>query len=285
MGIVRTDLETTYIERPRSEVMKSATKTVLSIVIPALNEEKGIVRTLAAIPQKELEELGYETQVVVVDNGSQDRTAQLAIEAGAEVVCEPRRGYGRAYKTGFAHARGEIIATCDADYTYPVEDIPKLLSLLRENNLDFVTTNRFSHMESAAMSFEHRIGNGVLNVMTRLLFRINLKDSQSGMWVFKKQLIDKLVLKSDCMAFSQELKIESCRLAGCRWAEIAIDYRSRVGDVKLRSWRDGTRNLLRLIAMRVSLERNWNTLIKSNSLDPKRIVLWLDTTVNGKSVE
>jgi glycosyltransferase involved in cell wall biosynthesis len=286
MQVVDINSKTRDSERVTSEIIKLPTKTVLSIVVPALNEEDGIAKTIAAIPQKELEELGYETQVLVVDNGSEDRTPQVAREAGAEVVHEPRRGYGRAYKTGFAQARGEIIATSDADHTYPVEDIPKLVSLLREENLHFITTNRFSYMENGAMSFEHRIGNGVLNVMTRLLFRIDLNDSQSGMWVFRKELLDKLVLKSDSMSFSQELKIEACNLAGCRWREIPINYRSRVGQVKLRTWRDGTGNLLRLIAMRMSPERNWNRVIQSKLvLGPKRRVLGGWTMVNDKLPE
>lgn len=187
----------------------------ISIIIPALNEEEGIEGVIQAIPKNELEKMGFDVQILVVDGNSQDRTRELATKAGAEVIIEPRQGYGRAYKTGFAHATGDIIATADADLTYPVEDIPEFVRVLQDENLDFITTNRFASMEKGVMSFRNRIGNGVLNLATRLLFRLDLRDSQSGMWVFRKDILDRLVLKSDKMSFSEELKIEASHFARC----------------------------------------------------------------------
>ncbi|HUV45516.1 MAG TPA: glycosyltransferase family 2 protein [Dehalococcoidia bacterium] len=222
----------------------------ISIIIPALNEEEGIEGVIRAIPKNELEKMGFDVQILVVDGNSQDRTRELASKAGAEVIIEPRRGYGRAYKTGFAKASGDIIATADADLTYPVEDIPKFVRVLQEENLDFITTNRFAYMERDAMSFRNQIGNGVLNLATRLLFRLNLRDSQSGMWVFRKDILDKLLLKSDKMSFSEELKLEACHFAKCRWREMPIQYKARVGKIKLRGWRDGFQNLLYLVKKR-----------------------------------
>jgi glycosyltransferase involved in cell wall biosynthesis len=231
---------------------ESSTTTTISVVIPALNEEQGIVKTVLAVPRDELARLGYGTEVIVVDNGSVDRTAELARNAGARVVFEPRRGYGRAYKTGFACARGEIIATADADHSYPVEDIPKLVRVLEEGNLDFLTTNRFAYLRDGAMSYQHRLGNHLLNLATTVLFQTRLHDSQSGMWVFRRGLLNNLVLQADSMAFSQELKIEACCHARCRWKEIPIVYRTRLGKPKLRSWRDGFGNFLTLLAKRAS---------------------------------
>jgi len=224
--------------------------TKISIIIPALNEEEAIEGVIRAIPKNELERMGFDVQILVVDGNSKDRTRELASKAGAEVIVEPRRGYGRAYKTGFAHATGEIIATADADLTYPVEDIPKFVRMLQEENLDFITTNRFAFMEQDAMSSRNRIGNDVLNLATRLLFHLNLNDSQSGMWVFWKNILGSLVLKSDKMSFSEELKLEACHFAKCQWREIPIKYRARVGKIKLRAWKDGFRNLLYLIKKR-----------------------------------
>jgi len=224
--------------------------TKISIIIPALNEEEGIEGVIRAIPKNELEKMGFDVQILVVDGNSKDRTRELASKAGAEVIIEPRRGYGRAYKTGFAHAAGDIIATADADLTYPVEDIPKFARMLQEGSLDFITTNRFAYMKKDAMSLRNRIGNSVLNLATRLLFRLNLKDSQSGMWVFKKDILNRLLLKSDKMSFSEELKIEACHFAKCRWREMPIQYKVRVGKIKLRGWRDGFQNLLYLVKKR-----------------------------------
>jgi glycosyltransferase involved in cell wall biosynthesis len=223
----------------------------ISVVIPARNEKDGIEKTIRAIPKDDLEQIGYEVQVLVVDGGSDDGTAELAKKAGAAVVIEPRLGYGRAYKTGFGCARGDIIATADADTTYPIEDLPRLIKIFEEEKLDFLTTNRYGHMEKGAMSFLHRFGNGVLNLTLKLLFRLNLNDSHSGMWVFKKNLLDKAVLRSNSMSFSGELKLEACYFLKCRWREVPIRYRARVGKVKLRTWRDGLGCLTYLIIKRL----------------------------------
>jgi len=229
--------------------------TIVSIVIPALNEEDGIVGTIKAIPIKELRDAGYEVEILVVDNGSTDRTGDLAKQAGAQVIFEAIPGYGRAYKTGFAYAKGDIIATADADMTYPLEYIPQMVQYLEKTNLDFITTNRYAYMEDGAMSPLHKIGNSVLNIATRFLFQADLQDSQSGMWVFRKDILNRITVKSNSMAFSQELKIEACFYAKCRWEELPIEYRARVGEAKLKSWQDGFGNLFQLINKRISRSR------------------------------
>lgn len=222
----------------------------LSIIIPALNEEKGVEKTIQAIPKEELEHIDYETQVLVVDNGSEDETSELAKKAGAKVIFEPKRGYGNALKAGFAYASGDIIATADADATYPVNDIPKLIKILENENLDFLTTNRFALLEKGAMSFRNRIGNKVLSISMRLLFGLNIKDSQSGMWVFRRSILGNLKLSSNT-PLSQELKIEACHFAKCNWKETPIEYRPRTGKAKLGGWKVGLGNLFHLIKKRV----------------------------------
>jgi len=224
----------------------------ISVVIPALNEEDGIEETINTIPGEELERMGYEVQIVVVDNGSTDRTGELARKSGAEVVLEPKRGYGSAFKAGFARAKGDVIATADADTTYPVQDIPRLVQILNSENLDFVTTDRFTLLNDGVMSFRNRMGNKILSLVMRLLFRLNIRDSQSGMWVFRSSLLDKMVLRFDSMAFSEEIKIEACRFPKSRWKEIPIEYGTRLGKTKLRSWRDGLGNLLGMAKKRIA---------------------------------
>lgn len=228
----------------------------ISVVIPAWNERDGIEKTIKAIPRDELESAGYEVQILVVDGGSDDGTMELAREMGAEVIVEPRRGYGRAYKTGFAHARGDIIATADADGTYPVEDIPRLARILEEERLDFVTTNRFAQMEKGAMSFRNKLGNMVLAVETRLLFGLHIKDPESGMWVFQRNILDRLKLNSNSNTFSHEIKIEACYFNKCRWREVPINYKARSGvSVKLTSgwngWKAGFADLFHIARNRI----------------------------------
>ncbi len=187
-------------------------------------------------------------EILVVDTDSKDQTRVIAVERGAILVDEPRRGYGRAYKTGFEKANGEFLATLDADTTYPASEIPPLLDMLESRGLDFITTNRFARMQKGAMGAKHRFGNWVLSATTRLLFRVKVKDSQSGMWVFRKSILKDLVLESDWMALSEEIKIEAFKKS--RAAEVPITYRTRLGDVKLNSWKDGFGNLKYLFKKR-----------------------------------
>jgi glycosyltransferase involved in cell wall biosynthesis len=222
----------------------------LTIVIPALNEEQGIEKTVRAIPRAEINRIGYQSQILVVDNGSEDATAELAAGAGAEVVSEPNRGYGTALKKGFAAAEGVIIVTADADGTYPLEDIPRLVQILDGENLDFITTNRFALMQKEAMSKRNRAGNAMLSWTMRLLFGLKIEDSQSGMWVFRREILKNLKLSSNT-PLSQEIKIEACHFARCRWREVPIRYRPRSGKAKLGGWKVGTGNLIHLVSKRL----------------------------------
>lgn len=211
----------------------------ISVVIPTMNEEGSIGLVIEEVRSALEGVRPYE--VLVVDTDSKDRTRAVAAEKGAVVVEEPRRGYGRAYKTGFERATGELIATLDADMTYPASDIPKLADKLEGEGLDFITTDRFAGMAEGAMSAKHRLGNKLLSVTARLLFRVKVRDSQSGMWVFRRSLLERLVLESDGMAMSEEIKIEAFSKA--KAAEVPITYRVRIGEVKLQSWKDGLGNL------------------------------------------
>jgi glycosyltransferase involved in cell wall biosynthesis len=216
------------------------------VVIPTMNEEKSIGLVIDEV----LNAIGASrpVEILVVDTDSKDRTRDIASQKGAIVIDEPRRGYGRAYKTGFEKASGEFIATLDADMTYPASEIPTILEKLEKEGLDFVTTNRFAGMAKGAMSAKHRLGNWVLSTTARILFRVKLRDSQSGMWVFRRSSIEKLKVESDKMSFSEELKIEAFRKL--KSAEVPITYRARVGEVKLQSWSDGFGNLKYLFKKR-----------------------------------
>ena len=232
-----------------SQTGQTAQKT-LTIVIPALNEEQGIGKTITAVPTAEIDRIGYRCQVLVVDNGSEDATAELARTAGAEVVPEPNRGYGTALKRGFAAAVGDVIVTADADATYPLDDIPRLVQILDGENLEFITTNRFALIQREAMSRRNRVGNAILSWTMRLLFGIRIEDSQSGMWVFRKSILPGLRLNSNT-PLSQEIKIEACHFARCRWKEVPIQYRPRSGKAKLGGWKVGTGNLIHLLGKRL----------------------------------
>jgi len=211
----------------------------VSVVIPTMNEEESIGLVLEAVHDA-LKALG-DYEILIVDTNSKDRTREIASSKGAKIIDEPRRGYGRAYKTGFENASRAIICTLDADMTYPAEKIPGLVRMLEEEDLEFITTDRMAGLEPGAMKFAHRLGNNILSITTRVLFRVRIHDSQSGMWVFRKSILPRLELRSDGMAMSEELKIEAFRKG--RAKEVPIKYRPRMGDVKLNTWGDGLKNL------------------------------------------
>lgn len=225
---------------------------ILSVVIPALNEEQGIARVLQEVPVHELNEMGYEVEILVIDNGSVDQTPDIAREHGVSVICQPVRGYGNAYKAGFANASGDVIVTGDADCTYPFSALPSLLEHLEGNDLDFISTDRLSRLRPGVMSFTHQFGNWFLTAVCRWLFDWPFRDSQSGMWVVRNTVLDELSIRSSGMPFSQEVKIRAWR-QGWRCDEVPIDYRARAGEEKLNTIRDGTRNLIHLASVKLGL--------------------------------
>lgn len=214
----------------------------ITVIIPCLNEEQGIEQVLRRTPS-------FVDQIIVVDNGSTDRTAEVAESLGASVVRENIRGYGRAYKTGFSRATGDIIITLDGDHSYPPDAISYLLEALLHLGVDFLNASRFPVRDRRAMSFKHKFGNFVLSAVMSVLFFRWIRDSQSGMWVFRRKILANMILDSDGMAFSEEIKIEAL-LSGVRFEEISIQYSSRLGEIKLNPWRDGIQNLLFLLRKR-----------------------------------
>jgi glycosyltransferase involved in cell wall biosynthesis len=213
-----------------------------------LNEEQGIEQVLRRMPE-------FVDQVIVVDNGSTDRTAEVARSFGAEVIREPVRGYGRAYKRGFAAATGDIIITLDGDQSYPPDAISYLLEALLHLDVDFLNASRFPVRDRHAMSLKHRLGNWVLSFAMSLVYFRWVRDSQSGMWVFRRSILEDFCLESDGMAFSEEIKIEALKSSRVRFAEISILYSSRMGEIKLNPWRDGFYNLYFLLKKRFSAKR------------------------------
>lgn len=215
----------------------------ITVIIPCLNEEQGIERVLNRMPE-------FVDETIVVDNGSTDRTSDVAKSLGAKVVREDVRGYGRAYKTGFSQATGDVIITLDGDHSYPPDAISYLLEAFLHLEVDFLNTSRFPVRERAAMSLKHKFGNLILSVAMSVLYLRWVRDSQSGMWVFKRSILKDMKLVSDGMAFSEEIKIEA--LKRVRFEEISIQYSSRLGEIKLNPWRDGFANLWFLVTKRFS---------------------------------
>lgn len=216
----------------------------ITAIIPCLNEEQGVASVLTHMPD-------FVDEVIVVDNNSTDRTSDVARAFGAKVIREEVRGYGRSYKRGFSCATGDLIITLDGDHSYPVDAISYLIEAFLHLKVDFLNASRFPVHDSSAMSLKHKIGNLVLSAVMSLLYFRWVRDSQSGMWVFRRSILEHMKLESDGMAFSEEIKIEALKNRRIRFGEISIMYSSRLGEIKLNPWRDGFHNLLFLIKKRL----------------------------------
>ncbi len=227
----------------------------ISVVMPCLNEERGLREIFRDLP-------ALVDEVIVVDNGSTDRTAEVARSFGAMVIAEKRRGYGIAYKTGLRMATGDIIVTMDGDGTYPRNFIPVLLDVMCDESLDFISCDRTGHKDKPS-NWLRVFGNDVLNLFIWGLFFFHIRDSQSGMWVFRRALLSRMSLTSDTMAFSEEIKVEAFTLQGVRAKELPIYYKERHGVSKLRIWRDGFYNLFFLFRKRLGLLGHAEPLIPS----------------------
>ena len=217
----------------------------ITVIIPCLNEEQGIAKVLKAMPP-------FVDEVIVVDNASTDRTAEVAASMGAKVITEELRGYGRAYRRGFAEATKDVIITLDGDHSYPIDGVSYLLEAFLHLEVDFLNASRFPVRDRRAMSFKNKLGNLVLSLAMSVLFFHWVRDSQSGMWVLRRSILQDMKLEADGMAFSEEIKIEAIRNGKVRFGEISILYSTRLGEIKLNPWRDGFYNLWFLVKKRFS---------------------------------
>jgi glycosyltransferase involved in cell wall biosynthesis len=230
------------VEQTPARHKTDATDSLLvSVVIPCLNEEINVEQcvreALAALKAGNLS-----GEVLVVDNGSEDRSAALAAAAGARVIEEPRRGYGSAYLAGFAASRGTYIVMADADLTYDFAEIPRFIEHL-EAGAQLVMGDRMDNIKPGAMPWLHRyIGNPLLTGLLNLLFRTGVHDAHCGMRALRRDVLDTLELRTTGMEFASEMVIRAAK-EHLRIEEVGIEYHPRGGESKLSSFRDGWRHL------------------------------------------
>lgn len=216
--------------------------------MPCHNEEEGLKAMSKTIP-------GFIDHIIVVDNLSTDRTADAAREFGAFVVIEERKGYGYAYQRGFANLPKDtdIVVTCDGDATYPLADLPEILGLIIDSGYDFISGARFPLKSKNSMGILNQIGNLGLTFWFFILTGKWISDSQSGMWIFKKGVLNAMKLVSGGMPLSEEIKMEAVLSEKIKFKEFHIDYKERTGKTKLRMFRDGWDNLKFLFKKRFEI--------------------------------
>jgi glycosyltransferase involved in cell wall biosynthesis len=214
----------------------------ISVVIPCLNEEAAVG---AVVDQAwaGIKASGRSGEVIVVDNGSTDNSAEIAAEHGATVISEPNRGYGSAYLAGLAKARGQYIVMGDADETYPLQELPRFVDALEAGD-DLVVGSRFEgRIHKDAMPWTNRwIGNPILTGMLNVLFRVRVSDAHCGMRALRREALPKLDLHSTGMEFASEMVFKAFR-RGLAVSDLPIDYFPRTGESKLSRFADAWRHV------------------------------------------
>ncbi len=216
--------------------------TTLSVIIPAYNEEKGIVQIVQRVLaiREPLARAGiHDLEVIVVDDGSRDRTAEIVAGMNGVNLIRHRvnRGYGAALKTGFAKARGELIGFLDADGTYPPEFFPRMCEEAL-NGCELVIGSRMAGSESK-MPLTRRIGNLFFATLLTLMGRQRVSDSASGMRVFRREILERIYPLPDGLNLTPVMSTRAIH-EGIRMAEVPIPYSERVGRSKLSVFRDGS---------------------------------------------
>lgn len=225
----------------------------LSLVVPCKDESRALQAVLSNLPQ-EIDE------VIIVDNNSKDQTSKTAKHFGAKVFFEPRSingiGYGFALQKGIRESKGDIVICMDGDGSYPVDKIKSITNYLIKNDLDFISCNRLPFKNPKKMSKIRITGVRGLNFIAFLLFGYKLKDSLSGMWVFKRSVFDKLSFSEGNWNFSLEIKIKAISHPSTKFSEYPIPYHDRVFDKsKQNLFKTGLMHVFYLLSLKINLIR------------------------------
>jgi glycosyltransferase involved in cell wall biosynthesis len=198
-----------------------------SLIMPCYNERYGIKEIL-------LNKAHFIDETIVIDS-SNDDTGKIAAQLGATVITEKSRGYGRAYKKGFAYATKEIFICIDADCTYPYKekDLKPLVDIFLDEDIDFLTASRFPlKFDPSVMPPIRIIGNTIMTFSGNLIFGTKLRDYLSGMWIFKREILPKFILECNGWSLSEEIKLEAI-INKVKFKEVHIPYSARIGSATL----------------------------------------------------
>lgn len=230
-------------------------KPFLSIVLPCLNEEKTLkiciekCHTLFSV-------LNVEGEIIVSDNGSTDKSVEIAQSMGAKVVFCYKKGYGNTLLTGLRSAQGEYLVICDADNTYDILELKNYVNAIDENTDMIIGTRLRGYIEPGAMPDLHRyFGTPFLTAITNILYGTNISDINCGMRLFKKESFDAVNFKSGGMEFATDMIIEF-RLHNFNIKEVPISLYKNVQGRKphLRPFRDGFRHLFLILRKRIGFK-------------------------------
>ncbi len=223
----------------------------ISIVIPAYNEEKTIAEIIHRVKKTEI---GLEKEIIVIDDGSNDGTREilknLADESLKVIFHEKNLGKGVALRTGFSQATGDIILVQDVDLEYDPRDYPRLLEPILDGRADVVYGSRFLGGPHRVLLFWHYVGNKFLTTLCNLCANLNLTDMETGFKLFRREVLEKIRLKSNRFGFEPEITVKVGRLR-LRVYEVPISYSGRdYSEGKKITWKDGLAAIFHILRFR-----------------------------------
>ena len=217
----------------------------LAILIPCHNEEQGIAKVIRSVPIKKLKMLGYNTQIIVIDNNSTDNTAAIAKIFNATVIHEDKKGKGNAIMRGFKAIKKNIdyVVMLDGDNTYKASEIPRLVEPLESGFCDVVVGSRLGgKMKDQSLHFSNRVANWIYTFLVRQIYRANVTDVLSGFFAWRREVTDSLTDHIESRGFSIEMDMitKSVKL-GYTLCSVPITYDIREGESKVQAVEDGLR--------------------------------------------
>jgi glycosyltransferase involved in cell wall biosynthesis len=263
------------MDKPLEEAKAGRNEAIakVSVIIPTMNEPA--ISKVVDDTRKALRH--FNAEILVVDK-STDETAKKAKKSGAIIISQERIGYGNAYLTGFHSVSpdADVVVMMDGDNTYDPYEIPMLIDPILNGGADIVLGNRFARMEEGAMNARNKFGNRMITGTMNSLYRLNLKDSQSGFRALRKSALDLLEVTSEGMPFASEMIIDA-RKKSLQIVEVPITYRPRIGEAKLNAYKDGSL----IFTLIIRMVRDYNPFMLFLSIGGIFILLSL---VTGSSV-
>jgi glycosyltransferase involved in cell wall biosynthesis len=219
----------------------------VAVIVPCHNEEKGIVKVIEEIPHAQLKKHGLVVEVIVIDNNSIDKTAEVAKKAGAMVIHESKKGKGNAMRTGFANLPADVdyVVMLDGDNTYRPKEMPRMLEPLTSGFCDAVVGSRLSgRLNEGALSFQNRVVNWAFAFLVRVFYRANVTDVLSGYFAWTRETIDDLRqhIVSEGFAIEMEMITKMEKLKHEVYS-VPISYDHREGETKINRIADGIKIL------------------------------------------
>jgi dolichol-phosphate mannosyltransferase len=263
--------------RKKKRSYQGITMKKLSVLIPTLNEEDAIGHVLEEC-HAVLEGIALQSEIIVIDGDSHDKTREIAQEKGARVILEKRKGKGIAIKTAFQQLDAAYVVMLDGDFTYNPCDMPRLLTPLQKNEADFVLGHR--HFQKDSMKRLNMIGNYIITALVRTVYNIPVHDVCTGYWAFNKDVYETLKTIN-----AQGFDLEASMLikafyAGFHMVEVPVVYRPRKGKAKLHPLKSG----VTIVAAIVRLLHDYNPLLLFGGISAISFLIGLCLGINVVSM-